>query len=113
DVIPFESTADFATRSSSSPPHEWPPCRTERYEIGTTGAFVNSGSGFTVDVGLLSSTPFANVVACGRNRKAGTTVNRSRLRRTAVPIPATLLDVEPLMVEMRGGANEAFLQSRI
>src|SRR5437773_5693638 len=112
-LTPVESTADVDTLSSSFPPPDWPPCRTERYEIGTTCPFVNSGSGFTVDVGLLSSPPFATVVACGMNRKAGTTVNRSRLTRTAVLIPATLLDVEPLIVEMRGGANEAFLQSRI
>jgi hypothetical protein len=56
-------------------------------------------------MGLLCSPPFATTAADGKNVIAGTTVKRSNPARTAVLIAATLLDVEPLTVEMRSEGN--------
>jgi hypothetical protein len=83
--------ADADTPSSSSSPPE-DPRGIDVYEITTTSDLVNSGNGWTLDVGLLCSPPFARVAAKGRNVKAGQTVHRSKPTRIAVLILATLLD---------------------
>jgi hypothetical protein len=76
--------------SPSSPPED--PWGIDVYEIVTTSDFVNSGNGWTFEMGLPCSPPFARVVAKGRNVKAGQTVHRSRPTRIAELILATLLD---------------------
>jgi hypothetical protein len=96
--------ADADTPSpSSSPPED--PWGIDMYEIVTTSDLVNSGNGWTLEIGLPWSPPFAKVAAKGRNVKAGQTVQRSKPTRIAVLILATLLANGTPRDEMKGGAN--------
>jgi hypothetical protein len=83
--------ADADTPSSRSSPSE-DPRGIEVYEITTTWDLVNSGNGWTFDVGRPFSPPIARVAAKGRKVKAGQTVHRSKPTRIAVLILAILLD---------------------
>jgi hypothetical protein len=75
------------------------------YEIVTTSDFVNSGRGWTLEMGLPCSPPFARVAAKGRNVKAGHTVQKSKPTRIAELILATLLDNGTPGSGMKGGAH--------